>query len=553
MVGNIRTLVLVDDDDAMRRLVRIRLEETGQFRVVGEGADGDVAIELAKRHGPDVMVMDVTMPGTDGLAALPGVRAASPQTRVIVLTALNDPEVATRAFQLGAADVLDKSAGVDALRDRLTAPFPPQRDRGAAADSSAPPDDSLAGAVTPTGRTEAQRATRALELRAGEDRYRSLVEAVQDYAIFMLGVDGTIVTWNPGAERIKGYGAEEIIGRHFRVFYPDEVQQQRHPEHELELALRDGHYEEEGWRVRKDGTRFWANVLITAVYNAAGEHIGFAKVTRNMDERRQMLLELEEAGAALAAANAELEAANAQLRTRAEEQAEFVAVTAHELRNPVSVLSGSATLLVQHWDELDGGDRDELVSSITATSQRLERLLTDLLTASRLESDAIALRPERVEVGTLLASSVAAARTGTSVADVRLDAEPGLTVSGDPGRLAQAVDNLIANALRHGAAPVWVAARMEGSRVLVTVSDSGHGVPDELRPRLFQRFAAGRRNGGTGLGLFIVRELARAHGGDAWYEPGAGGGACFGLSLPAARPVTDTLVTGCTTAAPKQA
>jgi len=361
------------------------------------------------------------------------------------------------------------------------------------------------------------------------------------------------VTWNPGAERIKGYGAEEIIGRHFRVFYPDEVQQQRHPEHELELALRDGHYEEEGWRVRKDGTRFWANVLITAVYNAAGEHIGFAKVTRNMDERRQMLLELEEAGAALAAANAELEAANAQLRTRAEEQAEFVAVTAHELRNPVSVLSGSATLLVQHWDELDGGDRDELVSSITATSQRLERLLTDLLTASRLESDAIALRPERVEVGTLLASSVAAARTGTSVADVRLDAEPGLTVSGDPGRLAQAVDNLIANALRHGAAPVWVAARMEGSRVLVTVSDSGHGVPDELRPRLFQRFAAGRRNGGTGLGLFIVRELARAHGGDAWYEPGAGGGACFGLSLPAARPVTDTLVTGCTTAAPKQA
>ncbi|HEU5008901.1 MAG TPA: ATP-binding protein [Jatrophihabitantaceae bacterium] len=552
MVGNIHTLVVVDDDDVMRRLVRIRLEETGQFRVVGEGPDGAAAIELAQRHRPDLMVMDVNMPGTDGLAALPGVRAASPETRVVLLTALNDPEVAERAIRLGAADVLDKATGIDALRERLTAPFPPQRGR-VAAEASAHPVESPTGAGAPTGRTEAHRTVRALELRDGEDRYRSIVEAVQDYAIFMLGVDGTIVTWNPGAERIKGYAAEEIIGRHFRVFYPEDVQQQRHPEHELELALRDGHYEEEGWRVRKDGTRFWANVLITAVYNAAGEHIGFAKVTRNMDERRQMLLDLEEAGAALAAANAELEAANAQLRTRAEEQAEFVAVTAHELRNPVSVLSGSAALLVQHWDDLDAGDRDELVSSITATSQRLDRLLADLLTASRLESDAIALRPERVEVGTLLATSVAAARTGTSPADVRLDAEPGLTVTGDPGRLAQVVDNLISNALRHGKAPVLVAARTEGSRVLVTVSDSGDGVPDELRPRLFQRFAAGRRNGGTGLGLFIVRELARAHGGDAWYEPGAGGGACFGLSLPAARPVTDTLVTGCTTAVPKQA
>jgi PAS domain S-box-containing protein len=547
MVGNIRTLVVVDDDPAVRRMVRIHLEETGVYRVVGQGADGAAAIELAARHRPDLMVLDVTMPGTDGLAALPEVRSASPRTRVVLLTALDDPELAARALELGATDVLDKSAGVEALRDRLLGPAPSHADR---ADESAPPAD---GATAAPGLDGAQREVRSGQLRQGEDRYRSLVEAVQDYAIFMLGVEGTVVTWNPGAARIYGYSAEEIIGRHFSVFYPAEVRQRRHPEHELDLVLRDGHYEEEGWRVRKDGSRFWASVLITAIYNTAGAHIGFAKVTRNMDERRQMLLELEEAGAALAAANAELEAANEALRTRAEEQAEFVAVTAHELRNPVSVLSGSAGLLVQHWDELDAGDREELVGSITATSQRLDRLLADLLTASRLESDAIALRPEPVEVGTLLAGSVAAARTGTPAPDVRLDAEPGLTVTGDRGRLAQAVDNLIANALRHGAAPVYVAARADRGRVLVTVSDSGHGVPHELRPRLFQRFAAGREHGGTGLGLFIVRELARAHGGDAWYEPGPRGGACFGLSLPAARPGTDTLATGCTTVAPKQA
>jgi len=530
MAGVIRTLVVVDDDAAMRRIVRMHLEATGGYRVLGEGSDGAAAVELVRRHRPDLLLLDVTMPGTDGLAALPEVKAASPGTRVVLLTALAGAELMARATALGAADVVDKASGMDALAARLSTP------------GASTPGASTPGASTPEA-PEATRGTEpsATELRPSEDSYRSLVEAVKDYAIFMLGVDGRVLTWNPGAERIKGYSADEIIGRHFRTFYPPELQLEGHPEHELEIALRDGHYEEEGWRVRKDGSRFWANVLITAVYDSGGEHIGFAKVTRNMDERRQMLLELEEAGIALAAANAELAAANEQLRAKAEDQAEFLAVTAHELRNPVSVLSGSAGLLVRHWSELDEHDRDELIGSITASSQRLERLLADLLTASRLGSDAMALQLEKVDVGALLARSVAAARTGTTAPDVRLDAEPGLAVIGDPGRLAQAVDNLIANALRHGAPPVCVSASADGDNVLITVSDSGEGVPAALRPRLFQRFAAGRRHGGTGLGLFIVRELARAHGGDAWYAPASGGGACFGLSLPAAQPAPDTL------------
>jgi PAS domain S-box-containing protein len=525
MARAIRTLVLVDDEAAVRRVVRMQLEATGDYRVLGEGADGAAAIELAGRHRPDLLLLDVTMPGTDGLGALPGVRAASPQTRVVLLTALADPDLVAQAAALGAAEVVDKASGIDALVARLSAAGTPAAPRRTERQAEAVP------------RVPA----RPAELRPSGDSYRSLVEAVQDYAIFMLDVEGRVQSWNPGAERIKGYTAAEIIGRHFRTFYPPELQRQGHPEHELEVALRDGHYEEEGWRIRKDGSQFWASVLITAVRDNYGAHIGFAKVTRNMDERRQMLLELEQAGAALAAANAELAAANEQLRAKADEQAEFLAVTAHELRNPISVLSGSAGLLVQHWPELDEHDRDELIGSITTSSQRLERLLADLLTASRLESSAMALRPEAVEVGALLAGSVAAARTGTPAPDVRLEAEPGLVVIGDPGRLAQAVDNLIANALRYGAPPVCVSVRADGEQVLITVTDAGQGVPPELRPRLFNRFAAGRRRGGTGLGLFIVRELARAHDGDAWYAPGPGGGACFGLSLPIARPTPDTL------------
>jgi PAS domain S-box-containing protein len=133
------------------------------------------------------------------------------------------------------------------------------------------------------------------ELRRTEARFRLLVEAVEDYAIFMLDPTGRVSSWNAGAQRSQGYAAHEIIGQHFRVFYPPEQQQRRHPEHELEVAVRDGRYEEEGWRIRKDGSRFWASVTITAVRDPDGELVGFAKVTRDTSERREMLSRLEEA------------------------------------------------------------------------------------------------------------------------------------------------------------------------------------------------------------------------------------------------------------------
>src|SRR5204863_348585 len=137
------------------------------------------------------------------------------------------------------------------------------------------------------------------ELQKSEERFRLIVDAVEDYVIFLLDTEGRIASWNAGAERAKGYTAEEIIGQHFRVFYPSEVAERRHPEHELEIALREGHYAEEGWRLRRDGSRFWANVVITAVRDPAGEHVGFAKVTRDTSERRRLEDEREDAVDAL--------------------------------------------------------------------------------------------------------------------------------------------------------------------------------------------------------------------------------------------------------------
>src|SRR5262249_6637677 len=132
------------------------------------------------------------------------------------------------------------------------------------------------------------------QLRQSEDRFRLLVEAVQDYAIFMLDPEGYVISWNAGAQRIKGYSSDEIIGRHFRVFYPDQARAIKHPEYELEVARTRGQYMEEGWRIRKDGSRFWASVVITAVHDQSGRLIGYAKVTRDMSEHRQVLLDAEQ-------------------------------------------------------------------------------------------------------------------------------------------------------------------------------------------------------------------------------------------------------------------
>ncbi len=373
-------------------------------------------------------------------------------------------------------------------------------------------------------------------LRQSEERFRMLVEAVEDYAIFMLDPHGLVASWNAGAQRIKGYTADEIIGQHFRRFYPAEQQAVGHPELELRLALRDGHYEEEGWRVRKDGRTFWANVVITAVRNASGHHVGFAKVTRDITERRNATQQRDDAALALARAKEDLEAMNARLLRAAADQSQFLAVTAHELRTPVAVLGGSATTLAQHWRELEDDERTDLFEGMVAGAARLRRLLADLLTAARLEAGAVDLELQPVAVADLLAGAAADARQGRSADDVVVHADPDLLALADRDRAAQAVDNLIGNALRHGEAPVLVSAGAADGWVTIRVSDSGPGVPDSVRPQLFERFVTGARRGGTGLGLFIVRELARAQGGDAWYEDTRP--TTFALTLPHAR-VTD--------------
>jgi PAS domain S-box-containing protein len=355
-------------------------------------------------------------------------------------------------------------------------------------------------------------------LLQSEQRFRLLVDGVADYAIFMLDTGGHISSWNLGAQRIKGYTEAEALGRHFRMFYSREAQQARQPEWELEVASRDGRYEEEGWRLRKDGSRFWANVVITALRDPSGELVGFGKVTRDITERREMQRERDRAAAELAVANAELAAANVRLTAAAEDKTQFLAVTAHELRTPIQVISGAADTLSRHWAELTDAERADLLESMRASGGRMRRLLDDLLTAARLESGAVEIRARPTLVRPLLLDTVAQTLAAYPDAGMDIECAADVTVAADPNRLGQILANYLTNAARYGGPPVQVVVSSDSDGVLIEVRDRGPGVPAELEQRLFQKFAHGPRDRGTGLGLFIARRLARAQGGDAWYE-----------------------------------
>jgi PAS domain S-box-containing protein len=348
------------------------------------------------------------------------------------------------------------------------------------------------------------------ELRRSEENFRRLVTAVEEYAIFRLDIQGRVGSWNSGAQRIKGYTAGEIVGQHFRVFYTPEAQADGHPEHNLEVALREGSYAEEGWRVRKDGTRFWALVVITPVYDEAGTHVGFAKVTRDQSQQRE---HEEERQAFL------------------EQRAHLLAVTAHELRSPMAVIDGSTAALRSSWENMSPEQRDALLRGMRSSTDRLRRLAADLSTAAESVGDTIPLRMAEVSLTDLMHS--AAARIQAAGVDVPITVHvPEETVfDGDAGRLDQALDNLINNAVRHGTPPITLSSMVDGV-ISIRVHDAGDGVPAALEPRLFERFASAE-TGGTGLGLYIAREIVRRHGGDLTYRPPADGEAtAFEITLP---------------------
>jgi PAS domain S-box-containing protein len=353
----------------------------------------------------------------------------------------------------------------------------------------------------------------------GEDLFRLLVEQVKDYGIFLLDPNGIVISWNAGAENIKGYQAHEIIGHHFSRFYPPEAIRAGWPKTELEYATRDGRFEDEGWRVRKDGTRFWANVVITALRDPDGRLRGFAKVTRDLTERRRI----------------------ERLEADAQQMGEFVAMLAHELRNPLAPIR-SAISVVRHG----GGEPARLgwaIDVIDRQAGHLTRLVDDLLDVGRITRGQVRLERRRVRLGTIVDTAVEAvqplAQQRGHTLTVHVDADP--LVRADPVRLAQVVTNLLTNACKYTPSGGRIDVRLgldEGAAVLA-VLDNGGGIAPNMLPRVFDIFAQDKRGldraeGGLGLGLTICRRLVEMHGGTVTAQSaGPGCGSEFTVRMPA--------------------
>jgi PAS domain S-box-containing protein len=395
-----------------------------------------------------------------------------------------------------------------------------------------PSRDAPAAPLDPGTRPLRARATDRRSRGEGFGLYRLLVESVRDYAIFALDPGGRVMSWNEGAQRLKGYAADEIIGRHFSTFYPPEKVAEGFPDYELRVARQEGRFEDEGWRVRKDGSRFWANVVITALFDSDQTLVGFAKVTRDLTERRVA----EEQAIADAR---RLAAAEASSRTKSE----FLAAMSHELRTPLNAIGGYAELIELGLDGPVTDAQVEHLRRIRASQQHLLRIISDLLNYSRVESGQVEYAIEAVSVRAMIDTVLSMIEPQAAARELTVDRgdhSESLVAWVDRGRAEQILLNLLSNATKFtpsgGRVAVTSAAR--DGRVLIAVSDTGPGVPPDKQAAIFEPFVQLGRSltsghEGTGLGLAISRDLARAMGGELTVESEPMRGATFTLSLPA--------------------
>jgi PAS domain S-box-containing protein len=374
---------------------------------------------------------------------------------------------------------------------------------------------------TPTALTITSDNAVRTPLRQSEEHFETLVSGVEDYAIFLLSPEGHVTTWNIGAERIKGYKPEEIIGKHFSVFYPPEALKPDWPAHILRTAAKEGKFADEGWRVRKDGSKFWASVVVTALRAQNGELRGFLKITGDLTERRK------------------IEA----LQMADRQKNEFLATLSHELRTHLNAILG--------WIDLMNESRhDETIISqgfevLRRNAETLTDLVSGLLDISRIATGTLTLNFEEVDLKDIVRSSVQtlqilAARKRIALKSVvEIPEELACRVWGDKVGLLQILANILANALKftpdEGAVTVHL-TRAQAMAIL-TVKDTGIGMSPDFLPHAFEQFtqakSSDKETRGLGLGLAICKHLVELFNGSISAESeGIGRGTTLRVKLP---------------------
>jgi len=397
----------------------------------------------------------------------------------------------------------------------------------------------------------------------------------------MLDPAGRVATWNEGAERIKGYRAKEIIGRHFSEFYLEEDRAAGKPERELEIAKRVGKYDEEGRRVRRDGTAFWASITITAIRNKSGELIGFAKVTRDLTERRAAELRSLEDARRLAGEEAarraaetrehELRALADQLRKKTEEleartreaeearlhaseslaradeanraKSQFLAAMSHELRTPLNAIGGYTDLLTMGLSGPITEQQQEQLGRIRRSQEHLLGIINDILNFSRLEAGQLTYNIGPVAIADVVESVAQMIMPQAKSKGLKLDDKEcrnGAVALADRSKVEQIVLNLVSNAVKFtdSGGKITLSCQARRNNIVLTVLDTGSGIPKDKLEAIFDPFVQVGRTltssrEGAGLGLAISRDLARGMGGDITVDSRVGVGSEFKLSLPA--------------------
>lgn len=521
-------ILLVDDQPANLSALDAILGGAGYNLIYVNS--GEAALRLLLEHDFAAILLDVRMPGMDGFetARLIRGRKLSRHIPIIFLTAHDDGQLSVeQAYALGAVDYLVKPLVPEILRAKVA------------------------------GFVELYLAKARAKRQA--DQLRLLIQGSVDYAIFMLDPAGVVVSWNTGAERINGYRAEEIIGRHFSCFYPEEAILRDWPGEELKRAIAEGSFKEEGWRLRKDGSRFWASVVITALRDESGRLQGFSKVTRDLTERKrteeellqlhrdlekrvqERTQELEASNAALRDSEERLRQINEQLAAASRYKDEFLATLSHELRNPLAPVRNALQIMKLVRNNAEAVDQARLV--IERQVSHLVRLVDDLMDVSRISRNKLDLRRETVELASVVQAALETSRPWIDAAGHQLTtdlpAEP-VYLEGDHVRLAQVFSNLINNAAKYTqrGGHIWVTAEVRGSEAVVTVRDNGMGIPREKLPHVFEMFtqidrSLERSHGGLGIGLSLVQRLTFMHGGSVEaHSKGQGQGSEFVVRLP---------------------
>ena len=352
---------------------------------------------------------------------------------------------------------------------------------------------------------------------SNEEYYRKMVEEIAEYAIFLLDPKGIIRTWNMGAERIKGYTSEEIIGQHFRIFYTHTDRKKGLPEKLLQQAIRFGKIDSEGWRVRKDGSTFWASIVITAIHDDTGNIIGFTKLTKDLTDRK-----LVEDVRQLAQKNKELE--------------QMVYITSHDLQEPLSSITGFANLLEQNYEELLDEEGCRYLHYLTESCTRMSKLIKALLDYSLIGRER---KLEQVDCNRLI-SEVSDNLYHTiheNNATILFDNLP--TIDANAVELELLFQNLIGNAIKfhkNDVPPeITIKASKQQNVWKFSVSDNGIGIEEKFQEKIFnifQRLHNKSEFDGTGIGLAHCKKIVSLYGGKIWVESVPGRGSTFHFTLP---------------------